>query len=192
MMKYRQIIKFYFTLFLFIVFTPQQKTFASTSLPGCQAEFYKLIPIRGQITTLDALKTSEFIGSNNLVQVEKREDLLAAQLPNLNRNSNPRNIESLWRMRVKNTDLPLIRSSNAKYKFLSNNIPGSPFNQVNIKPLNSIREVLSCAENSTLIEGGATIEFMNLSQVRITNSQKVFQGKIEICVPVNGTTCEGF
>ncbi len=184
-------IKFYIMV-LVLLFAPQPRAFAQ-NLPGCDAELDKIFPIQGTITNLETLKASEFIGAQDVQQVgnqlDNQQDLLAIPVPSFQQ-SITRKIEAFWRMRVKNSDFQSLGSKNATYEVIneSDKVDGSPFNKVNINPEGTIREVLPCAEDTTIIEGGITLVFTDLSKIRVTKDKKRFQGKIKVCVPIK-TSC---
>lgn len=190
-MNCRQIIKFYITMVLALLLAPQPRAFAQ--IPGCNAELDKIFPIQGTITNLETLKASEFIGAQNVQQVgnqvDNQQNLLTIPVPSFQENIT-RQIEAFWRMRVKNSDLLSLGSKNATYKVTneSDKVDGSPFNKVNISPLGNIRQVLPCSEETTIIEGGITLVFTDLSNIRVTKDKKRFQGKIQVCVPIK-TSC---
>lgn len=189
-MNCRQINKFYIMV-LALLFAPQPRAFAQ-NLPGCDAELDKIFPIQGTITNLKILEASEFIGAQNVQQVgnqvDNQQDLLAIPVPSFQQ-SIPRNVQAFWRMRVKNSDLLSLGSKNATYEVTneSDKVDGSPFNKVNISPEGTIR-LLPCTGETTIIEGGITLVFTDLSKIRVTKDKKRFQGKIQVCVPIK-TSC---
>ncbi len=182
-MNCRQILTCYLTMVVGLLFTPQSKAFAQQNPSGCQAELYQISLIEGKIPDITP---SEVIDDSNFVEQVgsgPQERLLAAKLPI--KSSITHDLQRFWQMRVNNTDLPSLLNNNAKYKVISDNKSGNPFNKADAKPIGNIEQTIICADNTVVVEGGLRIVFSQLSQL----ASGMSSAQIEVCVPANNNQC---
>jgi hypothetical protein len=181
-MKLRQIFTCYLTIVVAVLFTPQSKTFAQQNPSGCQATLYQISLIEGKISDITP---SEVIDDPDFVEQVgsgPQEQLLAAKVPI--KSSITHDLPRFWQMRVNNSDLPSLSNNNAKYKVITDNKSGNPFNKVDAKPIN-IQQITTCPDNTVVVEGGLRLVFSQLSQL----ASGMSNAQIEVCVPANNNQC---
>lgn len=178
-------IKFNFSLLAVFLFAPQPTVLAQSNSPGCQAKLYSLSVIEAKLPSLEA---SDLIDNNveqvgSYVEQFTSQDALAGKPPY--KMSATRNVERYWQMRVNSSDIVSLSADKVRYRVINNNTSGNPFSKANIKYYGDIKQYSSCVDGTVVIEGGFSIEFMDLPQLLPGN----FRAQIEVCVPINGTQC---
>ena len=180
-MNRRNTVKYFFSLLITLSLIPQSKTFAQSSLTGCQADLYQLS------TTAE----TQTLTASDLIDSEVEQININSRLENLPNNSPykssaTKNIAQYWQMRVKNSDLS-INASDVKYRLISSNATNNPFKEstVEIKALGTIEQIENCSDETTVIAGGISLVFNELANL----VSGTFPGEINVCVPVNGNQC---
>jgi hypothetical protein len=181
-MNCRQIFTCSFTIVFAVLFTPESKAFGQKNPSECQAALYQISLIEGKIPDITP---SEIIDDSDFVEQVgsgPQEQLLAAKVPI--KSSLTHDLQRFWQMRVNNTDLPSLSNNNAKYKVISDNKSGNPFNKVDAQPIN-IQQITTCPDNTVVVEGGLRLVFSQLSQL----ASGMSNAQIEVCVPANNKQC---
>lgn len=165
--------------------TPQPKVFAQSNSTGCEAEPYQLSII--QLTDTPTLTATDIINDTDFVeQIGNNQE---QSLPTISpyRSNVTKDVSQYWQMRVNNSDLP-INASDVKYRLKSSNEANNPFqeNKVELRALGSIEQIENCSDETTVIAGGISLQFNELSQL----TPGTFKSEIEVCVPVNGVQCD--
>ncbi|MEO1427981.1 MAG: hypothetical protein AAFS12_13775 [Cyanobacteria bacterium J06632_19] len=181
-MKRRNTVTYFFSLLITLSLTPQSKTFAQSSITGCQAELYQL----STTAETQTLTASDLIGSEvEQINIDSRLDNLPNNSPY--KSSATKNIAQYWQMRVNNSDLS-INAGDVKYRLIASNATNNPFKEgtVEIRALDSIEEIEECSDDTTVITGGISLVFTELENL----IPGTFPGNINVCVPVNGNICQ--
>ncbi|NJM17393.1 MAG: hypothetical protein HC836_23785 [Richelia sp. RM2_1_2] len=181
-MNCRNIVKCYFSILVAITLTPQPKVFAQSNSIGCQANLDK--PFVTQLTDTPKLTVMDIIGADVEQIGNNKQQTLSTNSPY--KSSTTKDIASYWQMRVRNSDLP-INANDVKYTLRPSIEQDSPFkrNKFEPKPFGTIDVIENCPDETTVISGGVTLEFRELSSL----VPGKFRGEIEICVPINGKQC---
>lgn len=180
-MNCRNIIKSYLSILVVLSFTSQPKAFAQSSI-GCEAKLYELSNVAEtqKLTAADMIDDSDFveqIGNN-------REQSLPTNSPY--KSNAIKNVARYWQMRVNDSDLP-INANDVKYTLQPNSEENNPFKQSKFeaKPFSTIETIEKCTDQTTVISGGVTLEFRELSSL----VPGKYRGRIDVCIPVNGNQC---
>ena len=184
-MNCQQIISFYLSILVGVLFFPQSKVFAQSTVAACQAPLYILSVISGK-DKIPELTQAEIIDDSDFVeQVNTPEELLAGRVPY--KATATRDIATYWQMRITKSDFDSLAGKNAKYKLInSDNQVGNPFNNnVTVQPLNNIQKQDCLDEKTVVVSGGIKLEFSQLSQLVLGN----FKAQIQVCVPTNNNLC---
>jgi hypothetical protein len=183
-MNRRQIISCHLSILMGIIFFPQPKALAQSSLPGCQAQLYTYTVIQNQAPQLTQ---AQIINGSDVQQVSSQEELLAVtQVPY--KSSATSEIPTYWQMRITNTDFNSLAGKNATYKVISyDNKTGNPFNKnATAKPLKSIQKIQDCADGNTVVVGGGmALEFNELSKL----VSGTFTAEVQVCLPTPNNVC---
>lgn len=167
-----------------ILFIPQPKVLAQSTLPGCQAPLYIYSVIQNQAPQLTQ---AQIINGSDVQQVSNQEELLAAsQVPY--KPSATSEVPTYWQMRITNSDLNSLAGKNATYKVISSdNQTGNPFkNNATAKPLNQIQKIQDCTDTKTVVVGGGmALEFNELSKL----VSGTFKAEVQVCLPTNNNIC---
>lgn len=183
-MNCRNLVKCYFSIVVAISLIPQPKVFAQSNSIGCEAKLYQPFVIQStdtaKLTAMDIIDGAEVeqIGNN-------QQQRLSTNSPY--KSSTTKDVANYWQMRVINSDLP-INANDVKYTLRPSTFDqNSPFqrNKFEPKPFGAIETIENCLDDTTVISGGVTLEFRELSSL----VPGKFRGEIEICVPVNGKQC---
>lgn len=183
-MNCRNLVKCYFSIVVAISLIPQPKVFAQSNSIGCEAKLYQPFVIQStdtaKLTAMDIIDGAEVeqIGNN-------QQQRLSTNSPY--KSSTTKDVANYWQMRVINSDLP-INANDVKYTLRPSTFDqNSPFqrNKFEPKPFGTIDVIENCPDETTVISGGVTLEFRELSSL----VPGKFRGEIEICVPVNGKQC---
>jgi hypothetical protein len=184
-MNCQQIISLNLSMLLGILFFPQPKVFAQSTVAACQAPLYIFSVIQGK-DKIPELTQAEIINDSDFVeQVNTQEELLAGKVPY--KANATRDIQTYWQMRITKSDFDSLAGKNAKYKLVNpDNQLGNPFkDNVKIQPLNSI-EKIDCLDNKTVVVGGGIkLDFSQLAQLVSGN----FKAQIQVCLPTNNNLC---
>lgn len=164
--------------------TPQPKVFASNSI-GCEAELYQLSTL--QLTDTPTLTATDIINDTDFVEqiANNQQESLPTTSPY--KSSATKDVPQYWQMRVNNSDVS-INANDVKYRLISSNETNNPFqeNKVELRVLGSIEQIENCSDETTVIAGGISLQFNELSEL----TPGIFQSEIEVCIPVNGVQCD--
>ncbi|MBE9215732.1 hypothetical protein IQ247_24215 [Plectonema cf. radiosum LEGE 06105] len=157
--------------------------FAQSNSIGCEAKLDQPFVIKStdtaKLTAMDIIGAEvEQIGNN-------QQQTLSTSSPY--KSSTTKDVANYWQIRVKNSDLP-INANDVKYTLRPNTFDqNSPFkrNKFEPKPFGTIETIENCPDQTTVISGGVTLEFRELSSL----VPGKFRGEIEICVPINRNQC---
>lgn len=179
-MNCREIIRCNLSILVALLFVPQPKVLAQSSLPGCQAKLGEPYVIQKQ---LPELTPADIIGNTNVEQVGTQQNPLKFESPF--KLSATKEVPTFWQMRVTNTDYESIRGKNATYKIkivFAENQTGNPFLKADAKHLGSIQQITTCTDGTVVVGEGVALEFRELSQLVVKGT---FKAEIEVCVPTN-------